>query len=158
MKSDLPQKNKATIAGAVVGFPIAILFIAKTLATFATIIAAHLRIQYDFWFELGMVIGQVLFQWAVMWRRSWTERIRYAFVLIFVSLLGATLLWPMLGYHLRVSTLSPLLATAYFFGVVGVMFAVHWWLVKKREKLPVILCATWVVYRLLILAYVLKLS
>jgi hypothetical protein len=146
---------KKSEVAAVVALPFAIVFIAKTLATFAAIIQSHLRIEYDLWFELGMVIGQVLFQWAVLFRASWRERIRYAFVLIAVSLLGATLLWPMLAYHLRVAALSPLSATVWFFGVVGVMFAVHWWLVK-REKLPVKLCATWVVYRLLILAYVLK--
>jgi hypothetical protein len=146
------KKSEVALA---LGVPFAIVFIAKTLATFAAIIQGYLRIHYDLWFELGMVIGQVLFQWVVLYKRSWRERIRYAFVLIFVSLLGATLLWPMLGYHLRVATLSPLIATGWFFGVVGVMFAVHWWLVK-RENLPVILCATWVVYRLLILAYALK--
>jgi len=135
--------------------PFAILFIAKSLATFAVIIQGYLRIHYDLWFELGMVTGQIAFQWIMMWKRTWTERVRYAFVLLGVSLLGAALLWPMLGWHLLIGALRPLIAVMWFFGVVGVMFLVHAWLVKK-ERLPLFLCATWVVYRLLILVVALK--
>jgi len=52
--------------------------------------------------------------------------------------------------------LSPLPAAAWFFGVVLVMFIMHMWLVM-RTRLPTWLCATWVLYRLFILAGVLKL-
>lgn len=138
-----------------IGTPLATLFIATSLSTFAVIIQDHLRVHYDLWFELGMVTGQVAFQWLMMWRRTWTERARYAFVLIGVSLVGAALLWPMLAWHLWVTGLSQLAVTLWFFGVVGVMFLVHMWLVK-REKLPLFLCASWVVYRLLILIITLK--
>ena len=100
-----------------------------------------------------MVVGQVLFQWAVLWRRSWTDRLDYAVILVLVSSLGAALLWPLLLWHHR-APVRPLAAVAWFFAVVAVMFLVHLRLVK-RAALPLILCLTWVVYRLLILAVIL---
>lgn len=132
----------------------AVVPIAKTLAGFAAIVAQYLVIQYDVWFELGMVIGQVLFQWSVLWRRTWNERLQYAVALVLVSALGSVLLWPLLLWH-TVATVSPLVAVLYFFAVVGIMFGVHWRVVL-RLALPTIVCATWVLYRLVILFVVLK--
>ena len=131
--------------------PFAIAFVAKTLAAFAAIIQAHLAIHYDIWFELGMVTGQVLFQWLFMLRRTWDERRDYALILIFVSTLGALLLWPLLLWNRS----SVPLALGWFSGVVGIMFATHWVLVKRRA-LPTLLCATWVVYRMILLAIIVK--
>ena len=79
--------------------PLAALVVARTLAGFAAIIRDHLAIDYDLSFELGMVVGQVLFQWAVLWRRSWTDRRHYAVIHVLVSSLGAgqlrqLLRWP----------------------------------------------------------------
>lgn len=133
--------------------PLAALVVARTLAAFATIIRDFLTVQYDLWFELGMVIGQVAFQWAVLWRRTWTDRLDYAVILVFVSSLGAALLWPLLLWN-HFAPVRPLVAVAHFFAVVAVMFAVHARLVA-RTALPLVLCATWVAYRLLILAVVL---
>jgi hypothetical protein len=133
--------------------PLAALVVAETLTAFAAIIRDHLAIHYDRWFELGMVAGQVVFQWAVLWRRTWSDRLDYAVILVFVSSLGAALLWPLLLWH-RVAPVRPLVAVTYFFAVVAVMFAVHVRLVKQAA-LPLVLCATWVVYRLLILLVVL---
>lgn len=128
--------------------------IAKTLAAFAGIIQPYLAIHYDLRFELGMVIGQVLFQWCVLWRRPWGERLDYALILVGVSGLGAALLWPLLLWN-HLAPLTPLAAVAYFFAVVGVMFLAHWKMVQ-RAGLPLILCATWVVYRLFLLLAVVK--
>ena len=132
--------------------PFAVLFVGRTLAGFAAIIQQRLAIQYDVWFEIGMVVGQVLFQWLFMWKRSWQERLDYALILFFVSSLGAALLWPLL---VLVKGPSEVTALAWFFTVVGIMFVVHWLLVKRR-RLPTFLCATWVVYRFLILLVILK--
>jgi len=132
----------------------AIALIATTLAAFARIIQPYLAIHYDLRFELGMVIGQVLFQWCVMWRRTWSERAHYALILIAISGLGAALLWPLLLFH-HFAPVTPLAAVAYFFGVVAVMFLAHLWLVH-RARLPLLLCATWVVYRLFLLAIIVK--
>jgi hypothetical protein len=134
--------------------PFAIAGIAMTLAAFAAIIQPYLAINYDLWFELGMVIGQVLFQWAVMWRRTWSERLDYALILIGVSTLGAALLGPLLAWN-HVAPVKPLAAVLWFFAVVGVMFITHWRLVK-RAALPLGLCATWVVYRILLLLIIVK--
>lgn len=134
--------------------PFATALIAKTLAAFAVIIQPYLAIHYDLRFELGMVIGQVLFQWCVLWRRRWSERLDYALILIGVSGLGAALLWPLLLWNHTVAVTPPA-AVLWFFAVVGVMFLAHWQLVK-RAGLPLVLCGTWVVYRLVLLLIVVK--
>jgi hypothetical protein len=151
-----PEPEKPALDWRVASFLISIatFVIAKTLSSFALIIQQYLAIKYDLWFELGMVVGQVVFQWCVLWRRSWRERYDYALILIAISSLGAVLLWPLLLMN-HISPASPRVAIGYFFIVVGIMFAVHWMLVV-RAKLPKIVCATWVVYRLLILAFILK--
>ena len=134
----------------------AIAVIAKTLAAFATIIQPYLSIHYDLRFELGMVTGQILFQWCVMWRmhRPWSDRLDYALILIGISGLGAVLLWPLLLWH-HTAPVTPLRAVFYFFAVVGVMFVAHWRLVHKA-RLPLLLCGTWVVYRLFLLLAVVE--
>lgn len=134
--------------------PPAIVAIAKTLATFASIIQPYLAIDYDLRFELGMVIGQVLFQWCVLWRRAWSDRLDYALILVAVSGIGAVLLWPLLSWH-HSRPLTPLAAVAYFFAVVAVMFVAHWKMVHKAG-LPLFLCVSWVVYRLILLAIVVE--
>ena len=131
-----------------------IALIAPTLAAFARIIQPCLAIHYDLRFELGMVIGQVMFQWCVMWRRTWSERLHYALILIAISGLGAALLWPILLLH-HSSPVTPLAALACFFAVVGVTFLAHLKLVH-RAGLPLLFCATWVIYRLFLLAIIVK--
>jgi hypothetical protein len=137
---------------AVVAFVIPLVLIAKTLAAFAAIIQGYLAVHYDYRLEIGMVTGQVLFQWAFLWRRPREEKYSYAWILIAVSALGAALLWPLL---LVAPEATPLVAIAYFFGVVAVMFVVHWVLVV-RHALPKWLCATWVLYRLFLLAVLVR--
>ena len=133
---------------------VAIALIARTLAAFAVIVQPYLAFQYDMRVELGMVIGQVLFQWAVLWRRPWRAKLDYALILLGVSGLGAALLWPLLLRH-QFSPVMPIAALIYFSLVVGVMFVVHWQLVK-RAALPLVLCGTWVVYRLILLVVLVK--
>ena len=128
--------------------------IARTLAAFAVIIRPYLAIDYDLWFEIGMVVGQVLFQWCVLWRQTWRERFDYAGVLVLVSSIGAVLLWPLLLWN-RGTPVSPLPAVIYFSAVVSLMFIVHVALVMRR-KLPKVVCATWVFYRLILLLVVVK--
>jgi len=134
---------------------IAMFVIARTLAGVAAIIRPYLRIDYDLWFELGMVTGQVVVQWCVLWRRTWAERIDYAGVLVLVSGIGGALLWPLLAWN-HYAPVTPSAAVLYFFAVVGIIFAIHVVLVM-RMKLPKILCVTWALYRLAILVFVTKL-
>jgi hypothetical protein len=131
-------------------FALSVFVIARTLAAFAAIIHDHLRVHYDYRLELCLVTGQVLFQWLWMWKHTWSARLSYGWILIAVSSAGAVMLWPMLALGL-----SPLPATIWFFGVVLVMFILHACLVV-RTRLPTWLCATWVLYRLFLLAGVLK--
>lgn len=133
-------------------FGIALVVVAKTLASFASRIQPYLVIHYDWRLELALVLGQVAFQWAFMVRRPRDEKISYAWVLIFVSSLGAILLWPLLAFG---GGLAALGNVTYFFAVVGVMFAVHWLLVV-RHGLPRWLCASWVLYRLFLLAFLVR--
>ena len=84
-----------TVVAAAV-FLIAIHVVAKTLAAFAAIIQSNLAVRYDLRLELAMVTGQVLFQWAFLWRWPREDKLSYAWILIAVSTLGAVLLWPQL--------------------------------------------------------------
>jgi hypothetical protein len=63
-----------------------------------------------------MVVGQVLFQWCILWRRSWRERLDYALIL-FVSGLGSVLLWPLLLLN-HVAKASHFVAVGYFFAAL----------------------------------------
>jgi hypothetical protein len=130
-------------------FVLLIPMVGFTLAGFAKIIAVYLSIAYTAWFELFMVSGQILFQWAVLFRSSWRDRLDYAWILILVSSLGAVLLWPLLAWHCQ-SAVAPLTGLAYFSCVVLAIFGAHAWVVH-RTKLPIYLCASWVVYRIGIL-------
>ena len=146
-----PRFGPRGIPGAAV-FVIALFVIAKTLAAFAAILQSYLAVHYDYRLELGMVTGQALFQLAFLWRWPREDKLSYAWILIAVSGLGAVLLWPLLAFVPRA---TPLVATAYFFGVVGIMFVVHFALVG-RYALPKRLCATWVLYRLFLLAVLVR--
>ena len=126
---------------------------AFALGSFAKIIQGYLAVRYDYGTELLMVAGQVGFQWIFMGNTSWVARRTYAIVALSVSMIGSVLLLPLIVIH-GVSAVSPLFATVWFFAVVGVIFVVHHGLVV-RCKLPGRLTVTWVIYRLLLLAYVL---
>jgi hypothetical protein len=127
----------------------ATVFIGFILSRFALIIDDYLRIQYSVWLEVGMVLGQVLFQWAFLWRRPFADKWRYALELITVSLLGAVLLVPLVVWDYLYGVSVPA-ALVYFFSVVTVMFIDHWRRVS-RMGLPWFLCATWVFYRCILL-------
>lgn len=136
------------------GTVLAVLVCARTLASFAHIIQPYLRFTYGAWLEAAMVLCQVLFQWAIMARRSWPERLRYAGLALGVSVLGAVLLWPILLLH-SFAPVTMKTAIGCFFGVVSLMFVVHWLFVGYL-KMPRILCATWVVYRLILLVILVR--
>ncbi len=126
---------------------------AFALGSFAKIIQGYLAVRYDYRTELLMVVGQVGFQWLFMWHSTWAARRTYAILALSVSMIGSVLLLPLIAIH-RTSGLSPLLATCWFFVVVGLIFILHHRLVV-RSKLPTRLSVTWVLYRLLLLVYVL---
>ena len=123
------------------------------LGTFAKLVQEHLAVEYSYQTEATMVLGQVLFQWLFMAKSSWSERISYATLALTVSMVGSILLFPLLAYAEFVDV-SSLTATTYFAAVVLVIFSIHHWLIKIN-RLPRILTSTWVLYRLLLLTYLL---
>jgi hypothetical protein len=125
---------------------------AYALASFAQIFGQYLAVRYKYRTEILMVVGQVGFQWLFMRHSTWAARRTYAFVALTVSMVGSLMLLPLLAIH-SASAVSPMFATAWFSGVVGVIFAIHHTIIL-RLKLPARLTLTWVLYRLLLLAYV----
>jgi len=137
---------------AVLLFPAVVALIARTLAAFVTRVQPYLAVHYDWTLEIALVTGQVLFQWCFLFRQPREEKYSYAWIVLSVSALGAALLWPLLAF---VPETARLASVAWFFAVVAVMFAVHYLLVVRHE-LPKRLCVTWVVYRILILAFIVR--
>jgi len=121
------------------------------LGSFAKIVEEYLTIGYEYSTEVLVVLGQVVFQWLVMSKASWPDKKTYAILALTVSMIGSLLLLPLIAYHL-IFEVAPMWATAYFFTVVGVIFIIHHRLIV-REQLPLILTCTWVLYRLLLLVY-----
>lgn len=132
-----------------------VFFIAVTAATlnqFALLIAHLLTIDYDWKFELAMVIGQVLFQMIFLWKHSVAEKITYTEALLTVSFIGSILLLPIIVLN-HYYPQTDIINLVYFFGVVSIMFLIHWSKVH-RLRLPWWLCFTWVLYRLIILVFI----
>jgi hypothetical protein len=125
---------------------------AFALGSFVELVAPYVAVRYDYWSEVVLVTAQVGFQWLFMIRSSWEERVRYMFIALTVSMVGALMLLPLLLYN-NLAPVSVGSATAYFFMVVGIIFVVHHRLIV-RNSLPKILSYTWVLYRLLLLLFV----
>jgi hypothetical protein len=123
------------------------------LSQFSLLVAHHLWLDYNWKFELCMVLGQLLFQSLFILKRQ-SRLLPYAIQLLKVSLIGSVLLIPMLivTHYFHLSDLQIL---CYFFTVVSIMFFVHKGMVK-RLQLPWYMCYTWVAYRLVILLFIVK--
>lgn len=132
-------------------FCFCVLISAFALGSFAKIVQEYLSTTYDYSTEGIMVLGQVAFQWLFMGKASWSERKTYAVIALTVSMIGSLSLLPLIAYH-SIFAASSTWATAYFFVVVGVIFVIHHRLVV-RKQLPAILTYTWVLYRFLLLFY-----
>jgi hypothetical protein len=133
-----------------------LVFIACTafiLSGFAQLIQHLLRIQYDWKFELFMVLGQLLFQFPFIFRQTAEKIFHYFYHMLFVSFLGSVLLSPLIltNHFYRLPDLVNIFS---FFTVVLVMFIEH----KRRVKrlsLPSFISYTWVAYRVIILFFIL---
>lgn len=125
-----------------------------TLSNFSILIQSVLSIPYDWKIELCIVVGQLLFQLPFIWKKSSFEIIRYHYTMLLISLLGSVMLCPIICINIYFP--QPLLVNLiYFFTVVGIMFLTHIYRVKKLH-LPHYLCYTWVLYRLLLLPFILN--
>ena len=126
---------------------------AAALSQFAKLIQHLLSVRYDWKFELSMVLGQLAFQFSFIYKKTNEQKISYYFNMLLVSLIGSVLLLPLLiiNYFYSLNSLSNIL---YFFAVVLIMFFEHRRRVKKLE-FPSYISYTWVLYRLLILIFIL---
>ena len=126
---------------------------AATLNQYAQLIQHLIHIKYSWQFELGMVTGMLFFQYPFIYKETWQSKLNYYFNMLIVSLIGSLLLFPLLilnHYHTYSDTFNLL----YFFAVVLFMFFNHKQRVS-RLKLPVFISYTWVLYRVIILIFIL---
>jgi hypothetical protein len=130
-----------------------IIVIAVTLNQYAILIRHLITIKYDWKFELCMVTGQLIFQFPFIYKKTIVEKMNYYFNMLLVSMQGSMLLIPLIILNGRIS-MSSTVNIIYFFAVVLFMFFAH----KKRVKeldLPSYISYTWVLYRFLILIFIL---
>lgn len=150
------MKTNKQLASYIVVMLISIGITAYTLSRFSILIQSLLSIPYDWKIEMAIVTGQIIFQVPFIWKKSTFEIIRYQYNMLLISLLGSILLWPIIiinERHIQSQTVNLI----YFFSVVSIMFLVHVQRVKKLE-LPTYLCFTWVLYRLIILPFIVEFS
>jgi hypothetical protein len=132
---------------------VAIIGTALVLNAYAVYLQQFISIRYSFYFELAMVIGQLIFQSLFIWRKPFATKTAYWFQLLTVSAMGSVLLLLFIGLKQLVN-MSAYVALFYFFCVVIFMFLEH----KRRVALmglPWYLSFTWLLYRSLILVFIL---
>ncbi len=142
-----------------VGFKITamVIFIAVTvflLSQYALLVGHLITIAYNWQFELFMVMGMFFFQYPFIFKRKRSLKLNYYFNMLFVSFVGALLLIPLLLLN-HYSACSDTFHISYFFAVVIMMFFDH----KRRVAklgLPVLISYTWVLYRFIILIFILN--
>ncbi len=128
--------------------------IAFTLDQYVELVQHFLKINYDWKFELLIVIGMLIFQYPFIYKYSWQKKLDYYFNMVLVSFIGAVLLSPLLVLN-HYSTFSDTFNILYFFAVVLIMFLDH----KRRVtnlNLSGVLSYSWVLYRFIILIFILK--
>ena len=142
----------STYAKLVVAF-LAGAFISFTLSRYALLVQHLLRIRYSSIFEVCMVAGMLLFQFIFIYKKNRELIFDYFANVLIVSVIGSLLLLPLIFIN-YVFPLPDLLNISYFFLAVLYMFFEH----KRRVKaigLPIYLSYTWVLYRVIILAFIL---
>lgn len=130
-----------------------IVITAATLNQFAKLIQHLITIKYDWKFELFMVIGQLVFQFPFIYKKTAEEKLDYYHNMLIVSMIGSVLLLPLIIFN-HFYLLSSTINILYFFAVVLFMFFEH----KRRVYLlcmPSHISYTWVLYRFLILIFIL---
>lgn len=128
---------------------ICIMVTAFTLSRYAVLIGHLLRIRYNGWFELAMIIGMILFQFPFLRKRSTALKLEYYFCMLLVSLMGSLLIWPLLLLN-HFFPYGDIMNIGWFFTVVAIMFFTHKKVVS-RLHLPNFLSYTWMGYRLIVL-------
>lgn len=130
-----------------------IIFTAFTLSQFSQLIQSFLAIPYDWKLELALVTGQLVFQFPFLYRKPFAVKLVYFENMLMVSLIGSLLLIPLLLVN-HFYTLPIEVNVIYFALVVATLFFEHRRRIKQLQ-LPEYLCYTWILYRLLILPFIL---
>lgn len=128
---------------------------AFTLNRYAALVQHLVNTRYNWQFELWMVTGMLVFQYPFTRKAGWELKLQYYVGMLLVSAMGSVLLMPLLVLN-NYTDAGDVCNLAWFFTVVLIMFFVHRQLVTKLN-MPGLLSYTWVVYRLLILIYILYL-
>ncbi len=133
---------------------IAVAVTVVTLNKYAQLIQHIIVIKYDWHFELLMLTGMLFFQYPFIYKKTWNLKLEYYFKMLLVSLIGSILLMPLLilNYYADHSDMFNLV---YFFVVVLIMFFIHKKMVATLN-LPVLISYTWVLYRVIILIFILN--
>lgn len=145
--------REKTIAYKIAIMLLCIVITAASLNQFAKLIQHLITIKYDWKFELFMVLGQLVFQFPFIYKRTAEEKWDYYYNMLIVSMMGSVLLLPLILFN-YVYLLSSTINILYFFTVVLFMFFEH----KRRVYLlcmPSHISYTWVLYRFLILIFIL---
>jgi len=132
---------------------ISVAFTAATLSRFANLINHLINLDYNWQFEFFVVLGMIIFQYPFIYKKWWSLKLNYYYNMLLVSLIGASLLWPLLILN-QYSNFSDTFNLLYFFAVVMLMFFDHKRRVTKLQ-LPVFISYSWVLYRLIILIFIL---
>ncbi len=136
-------------------FVFCIAITAFTLSKYAVLIQPLLSIEYNWTFELLMVIGMLIFQYPFIYKMKWNIKIDYYFNMLLISLLGSILLWPLLFAN-HFTNIKDMVNVGYFFIVVATMFFIHKKMVTKMQ-LPLYISYTYILYRFIILLFIIKL-
>lgn len=126
---------------------------AATLNQYAKLIQDLLTIKYDWKFELFMVLGQLVFQFPFILQQSIEQKWEYYYNMLVVSALGSITLLPLIVFN-HLYLLPTIINVIYFLIVVMFMFLDH----KRRVSnlnLSAYISYTWVLYRFLILIFIL---
>jgi hypothetical protein len=132
---------------------ICIAITAITLNQYAGLVQHLITSRYGWQFELCMIIGMLFFQYPFLYKKKRSLQLDYYFNMLLVSLMGSVLLFPLLLLNFY-SACTDTFNLLYFFAVVLIMFFDH----KRRVAalaLPVLMSYTWVLYRVLILIFIL---
>ena len=123
-----------------------------TLSQYARLIQHLLAVKYNWFFELMMVLGMLLFQLIFILKNNRKILLDYLLKMLLVSFIGSLLLWPLLLIN-NFYRLSDAYNLIYFFSVVSIMFFIHKNIVTKM-KLPFYLSYTYILYRIIVLLFI----
>lgn len=129
-----------------------ILFTSLSIWQYANLIAPYLKIDYSLSLELLFMAGQLFIQLALLWFYQKNLLKEYLYAKSLALGIGAGVMWFFMGvfYLYPVSAREALMA---FIFSLAVIYAVH----QERVyalKLPYWFCYTWVIYRILVFAFI----